>query len=135
MGSQRELEIGVLFGETYWKLFKFIEINKSAYFVIPYVLKMSVHPPKPPELPDVHVHWKDLCGLGIHQDVDSSCLTPECLEQAATDLLDSFSYYPPDSDEDVIVLPTGFIPDAYRTETEGKRERSVVDLGRIIEAI
>lgn len=136
MGSQSELEIGVLLGETYWKLFKLIvnEISKNAYLVIPHVMKLSMHPPNPPEFPDVHVHWKDF-ELGIHEDIDPSFFSSEFQKELAIDLLNRFSYYPQNSGEDVIVLPTGFISDACRTETVGSRERMVVDTGRLVETM
>lgn len=136
MGSQSELEIGILFGKTYWKFLKFIinEISKNAYLVIPHVMKLSIHPPKPPKHPNTHIHWKDY-ELGIHEDIDSSFFTSESIEQAATDLLDSFGYYSPDNNEDVILLPTGCLSDVCRREIVRNRERMVVDAGRLIETI
>jgi hypothetical protein len=135
MGSQKELEIGILFGETYCKFFKFIinEITKNAYLVIPHVMKLSIHPPNPPRFPSWHAHWKDYENI-IHEDIDSQFFSPESLKQMANDFLHSFKPYPLTSDENVIALSPDLITNAYREEVVGNRERTTIDVGRTIKS-
>jgi len=133
MGSQKELEIGIMFGETYCKLFEFIinEITKNAYFVIPYVMKLSVHPPNPPKFLSWHAHWKDYEGK-IHEDIDPQSFSPRFLKRTVNGFLHSFKLYPFTSDEDVIALSPDLITNAYKEEVVGNRERTTIDVGKTI---
>lgn len=135
MGSQSELEIGMLFGKIYCKFFKFIinEITKNAYLVIPHVMKLSIHPPNPPKFLSWHAHWKDYESK-IHEDIDPQYFSPEFLKQTVNNFLHSFKPYPLTSDENVIALSPDLITSACSEEVVGNRKRTTIDVGRTIEA-
>jgi len=138
LGSQREFEVGIQFGNTYWKLFKFVvnEVSKDMYvvFLIPDVgLKLSIHSPKPPTYPTMHVHWSSH-KLGIHEDIDGGIFSEKHLKESAMGFLESFRCCQPSGDEDVTVFPT-FLTDASRIETLGRKERTVTDIGRLMQTM
>jgi hypothetical protein len=80
-------------------------------------------------LPNTHVHWKSE-PLDIEEDADASCFSPENLTEVAMNLLESFRYYQPSSNEDVIALQTDFSSDIIRQET---LQRKAVDVGTLIQ--
>ena len=103
-------------------------------FLIPDVgLKLSIHSPKPPTYPTMHVHWSSH-KLGIHEDIDGGIFSEKYLKESAMGFLESFRYCQPSSDEDVTVFPT-FLSDASRIETLGRKERTVIDLGRLMQTM
>ena len=139
MGLQREFEIGVQFGDTYWKLFKFVvnEISKDLYLIFPIPevgIKLSIHLPKPPIFPNGHVHWSSH-KLGFHEDIDASFLSPEYLKESALEYLEGFKYYQPSGDEDVMVLHSNFLAGAFTHKALKTGERTVVDFGRVMEGM
>jgi hypothetical protein len=137
MSPQIEREFVVQLGKSYWQLLIFVEnpISKDAYWIFPIPdvpLKLSIHLPKPPMHPNLHLHWKSE-PLGIHEDVYDSPLSPEDWQVWAMELLENFKFHEPSSDENVTVFP--LLTDAQRIETLGKRERTVVDVGRFMQTI
>ena len=139
LSSQREFEIVVQFGNTYWKLFKFIvnEISKDLYLIFPIPevgLKLSIHSPKPLMFLNRHAHWSSH-KLGFHEDIDPSFFSPEYLKESVMEYLESFRYCQPSSDEDVIVLQTNFLTDASKKETLRRKERTIIDFGRLIQTM
>lgn len=138
MSAYREFEAGVQFGNTYLKLFKFVvnEVSKDTYIVFPIPdvgLKLSIHSPKPPMLPTIHAHWSSH-KLGIHEDIDASLFSEKNLQESAMEYLESFRYCQPSSDEEVTVFPS-FLTDASRKEILGRKERTVIDIGRIMQTM
>jgi len=138
LGTQREFEIGLQFGNTYWKLLKFKvnKISKDAYMIFPIPdvgLKLSIHSPKPPMFPNSHAHWGSH-KLGIEEDVDASFFSPEYLKESAMEYLESFRYCQPSGDEDVLVLHN-FITDSLKQEALRSKERMVVDVGRVMQTM
>ena len=139
LSPQREFEVIVQFGDTYWKLFKFIvnEISKDLYLIFPIPevgLKLSIHSPKPLMFLNRHAHWSSH-KLGFHEDIDFSFFSPEYLKESAMEFLESFRYCQPSSDEDVIVLQTNFLTDASKKETLRRKERTIIDFGRLIQTM
>ena len=139
MGAYREFEAVVQFGNAYLKLFKFVinEVSKDTYVVFPIPdvgLKLSIHSPKPPILPTIHAHWSSH-KLGIHEDIDTGVLSGKYLKESAMEYLKSFRYCRPSGDEDVIVFQTNFLTDASRKEILRKQERTIIDVGKIMQTI
>jgi len=138
LSPQREFEVIVQFGDTYWKLFKFIvnEISKDLYLIFPIPevgLKLSIHSPKPLMSLNRHAHWSSH-KLGFHEDIDFS-FSPEYLKESAMEFLESFRYCQPAGDEDVMVLRTDFLTDASRKETLRRKERTIVDFGSLMQTM
>ena len=137
--AQKEFEIRVQFGKAYWKLFKFVvnEISKDLYLIFPIPevgLKLSIHPPRPHIFPKGHIHWSSH-KLGIHEDINAGPFSPEYLKESALEYLESFKYYQPSGDEDVMVLHSNFLAGAFTQKALKTGERTVVDFGRVMEGI
>jgi len=137
MSPQTRSEFGIQFGNFYWKFFEFKTnpASKDAYWIIPIpevALHLSIHSPKPPRYPNWHLHWKSE-PLDIDEDVDDTFFSPEDWKVWAMEWLESFKYYEPSSDENVTVFP--LLTDAQKIETLGRRERTVIDVGRFIQTI
>lgn len=135
LGSQREYEIGLQFGNTYWKLLKFNvnKTSKDAYMIFPIPdvgLHLSIHSPKSHMFPNMHAHWRSY-ELNIEEDVDASFFSPEYLKESAMEYLESFRYYQPSGDEDVLVLHN-FLTEALIPRLE---ERMIVDVGRVMQTM
>ena len=96
-------------------------------------LKLSIHQPRPPELPLVHGHWSS-DKLGIHEDVDASLFSPHYWTEYANEFLESINYFEPSSDEDIIVL-SDFFSDALKDEFLPKKERMMIDVGQVVRGI
>jgi len=137
--SERVYEIGLQFGNTYWKFLKFVSnrISKDAYLILPIPdvgLKLSIHSPKPPVLSSWHAHWSS-DKLEIHEDVDDSFVSPEYWKESALEFFESFKYSRPSNDEDVIVLRTNFLTDALKRERLKMGERTIVDIGKFLKTM
>ncbi len=137
MSPQTENEIGIQFGDSYWKLFKFVvnPVSKDAYLFIPIpdvALHLSIHSPKLPTYPNWHLHWRSE-PLGIDEDVESNLFSPVDLQKWAMEWLEGFNYHEAASDEDVTVFP--LFTDAQRMETLGRRNKTVLDFGRLIQTM
>jgi hypothetical protein len=138
MGNYKESEVGLRFGNAYWKLLKFVvnEATKDLYLVFPIPdvgLKLSIHSPKPPLLPTPHAHWNSH-KLGIHEDVDADIFSESNFEELAVGFLESFRYCQPSGDEDVIVIPN-FLVDALQTQIIGNKERTIMDVGKVFQTM
>src|SRR4030042_1689554 len=137
MSPRTRCEFGIQFGESYWKFFEFKTnpVSKDAYWILPIpdvALHLSIHSPKPTMYPNWHFHWRSR-PLGIDEDVCGGLFSPEDWRVWATEWLENFKYYEPSSDENVTVFP--LMTDAQRIETLGKRERTVIDVGRFMQTI
>lgn len=137
MSPQTRCEFSFQFGKSYWKFFEFKTnpVSKDAYWILPIpdvALHLSIHPPKLPMHPNWHLHWRSE-PLGIDEDVYDGFFSPENCTTWAMEWLENFKYYEPSSDENVTVFP--LTTDAQRIDTLGKRERTVVDVGRFMQTI
>lgn len=140
MGPKRRLEIGFQFGSVYCRLFKFIvdEVSNELYIIpsIPDVgLHLSVHSAKPTSgFPIRHAHWKSH-KLGIEEDVDLRFFSPEYWAKLLMTFQESFGRYQPSNDEEITVLQTNFLTEAMRKEVLRRRERRIVDIGRVMQTL
>jgi len=104
-------------------------------FPIPEVgLHLSIHSPKPPLFPNGHAHWRSH-KLGIEEDVDASFFSPEYWKESAIEYLQSFKCYPHLDDEDVLVLQPNFIMNNLRQVVLRRKEKMIVDVGKIMQGI
>lgn len=137
MSPQTRCEFGIQFGKSYWKFFEFKTnpISKDAYWILPIpdvALHLSIHSPKPPMHPNWHLHWRSE-PLGIDEDINDGVFSPENCTTWAMEWLENFRYCEPSNEESVTVFP--LMTDAQRIETLGKRERTVIDVGRFMQMI
>ena len=141
MSTVREFEMGIAFGNTYWKVLKFkmYEMSKDCYFIFPIPdigLKFSFHTPRPPYHPNSHVHIKS-DKLDIHEDIDATFFSPDFLRNTAMEWIESwnFGYCQPSSDEDVMVIKTNSINNFVKHEVQGKKEKMVLNMGSAMEML
>ncbi|MHA1941422.1 MAG: hypothetical protein ACXAB2_05530 [Candidatus Hodarchaeales archaeon] len=129
MGSWKESELGVQFGNYYWKLLKIIvnQRTNDVYFIFPIPdvgLKYSYHPPKPPEHQTLHFHLQ--CNiLGIHDDLDSSFLSPSFLNDFTKNVYKSFRFRKTVSDDEVILFQSNNLRNLVAEESTKKGKKTV----------
>ena len=130
----KEHEIGVVFDDVYWKLFRIKETPNNLYLIplIPQVgLHLSVHLQRV-VYPSVHVHVKSE-KLGIEEDIGTMFFSEESLNRYISGFLNCFRFRPL-TDERVMVLPPKFL-EAFRHDIRNGKERTVLDLGAFIEGM
>lgn len=137
MGNYREWEAGLQFGNAYLELFKFVvhEVSKDAYlFLLPDLgFKLSIHQPKPPDFPTIHAHWKNT-KLNFHEDIDGDIFSKKNLEETAMLFAESFRPCQLSGDEDVMVIHN-FLADAMQNEIRGKKEKTRLDIGKVMQTM
>jgi hypothetical protein len=103
-------EIGLQFGESYWKLCKFVNnpASKDSFLIlsIPDVgLHLSVHSPKLPMYPNWHLHLRS---KPLNIDEVISEFSQDDLKTLANEMLerfrDAFNFCEPSNDETVIAF-------------------------------
>lgn len=138
MQTSKELELGVLLGKTYWKVLKIVvnKISKDMYVIlpIPYAgLHWSIHSPKPPAYPDWLIHVRSREELGIEEKVDLDLSsTLDYLGDFVEGFMDSVKVRSLTNDE-VLVMPPNLLS-CFVERQISQREKTVVDLGRLIKA-
>ena len=132
-------EFGFQFGKSYWKLCEFVNnpSSKDSFLIlsIPDVgLHLSVHSPKLPMHPNWHLHMRSE-PLDIDEDIFE--FSQDDLKVLASELLegfrDSVSFCEPSSDETVTVFP--LMTDSQKLSKVGRKERTVFNVGRFIQAL
>ena len=96
-------------------------------------LKLSIHQPRPPELPLMHGHWSSN-KLGIHEDVDASIFSSEYWTEFTDKFLESLNYCTPASDENILVFPD-FVSGAWKDHYMSNRERMTIDMLQLARGI
>jgi hypothetical protein len=138
MGSWKESELGVQFGNYYWKLLKIIvnQRTNDVYFIFPIPdagLKYSYHPPKPPEHQTSHLHLQ--CEiLGIHDDLDSSFL-PHFLYDFTKMMCQSFRFHKGSSDDEIILFQSDKLRTLVAEEPTKKGGKTVFNFKNMIDML
>jgi hypothetical protein len=81
----------------------------------------------------MHGHWISH-KLGIHEDVDAGLFSPQHWIEYVDRFLESFAYFQPSGDEDIIVL-SDFFSDAIKDELLPKKERMMLDVEQLMREI